>query len=46
VDGDQILHIAHGDSVEIRKAEKHLKLIQLKSQLFYDVLTTKFAEET
>ncbi|MDD6176177.1 MAG: NAD(+)/NADH kinase [Firmicutes bacterium] len=46
VDGDQILYITHGDSVEIRKAEKHLKLIQLKSQLFYDVLTTKFAEET
>jgi len=46
VDGDQILHVAQGDCVEVRKAEKHLKLIQLKSQMFYEVLTTKFAGET
>ena len=45
VDGDQILHITQGDYVEVCKAEKHLKLIQLKSQLFYEVLTTKFAGE-
>lgn len=44
VDGDQILHIERGDFVEVKKADAHLKLIQVKSQLFYDVLTNKFSD--
>ena len=44
IDGEYVLGLERDDYVEVKKAKKSLQLVQIKDQLFYDMLTTKFAE--
>lgn len=42
VDGEKSITLEVDDSIQISRAELYVELIRIKSQLFYDVLTSKF----
>lgn len=43
IDGEETYQLQSGDHVSITCAQEHLRLIQMKPRLFYDIFTSKFS---